>query len=129
MSAKIVNLLYLLGLILCGVIISLCFKGTAYSMEKKDVICESYYGTIEKEYVNEVKAILADLGYRNSGVMLNKIIDEEGGRQYTLSINNRYIKSAEEIETAVMNIWYNGYSIQLGGYSDGSDFRTNISTL
>lgn len=129
MTAKLERILYFLGLVLCGIVISLCFKGTAHSMEKNDAACESYYRTIEAEYIKEVKSALTELGYKNSGVMLNRIVNAEGGREYTLSINNKSIKSSEEIEDTVKNIWYNSYSIQLGGYSNGSDFRTNISAL
>lgn len=123
------NLLFVLGMVMCIAVIAFCIKGTAYSMEKSDDAFASYYRALEKQYIEEVNTTLSGMGYKNSGVMLTKTIDENKERSYTLSINNKMIKSPEEIAEVMEEIWYNNYSSQIGGYSDGSNIRTNISTF
>lgn len=76
--------------------IALCIKGTVCSMDRGERgrrAAEAYCQEAEREYVVKVKRLLSDRGYENAGVMLTKVYREEGGRDYTLSINHRRFKN------------------------------------
>ena len=95
------NIIFFATAVLLVVLISLCIKGTAHSMEKSEGAdeMESYYRSVEKEYVSSVKEVLKDFGLENSGVMLTKTIDAEGARTYVLSINHRRLKEGTSFDT------------------------------
>lgn len=81
--------------------ISLLIKGTVHGMESKDSTraMESYYRSVEKEYVDSIKECLNHEGFNNAGVMLTKIIDADGNREYTLTINHhRFAKEMSNDE-------------------------------
>ncbi|MDE5907785.1 MAG: hypothetical protein K2H52_03430 [Lachnospiraceae bacterium] len=52
---------------------------------------EQYYSTLEQEYVSEICNLLEERGYRNSGVTMNRVLQEDGSRQYTVTIHHRRI--------------------------------------
>lgn len=56
------------------------------------------YHEMEAEYLKETKEILSEAGYKNSGVNMTKIIDEEGRRTYTVRIHNRRIDALKDAE-------------------------------
>lgn len=56
------------------------------------------YHEMEAEYLKETKEILSEAGYKNSGVNMTKIIDEEGMRTYTVRIHNRRIDALKDAE-------------------------------
>lgn len=97
-SLGIAGRLLIRGLIViaASVGIALCIKGTVCSMDRGERgrrAAEAYCKEAEREYVVKVKRLLSDRGYANAGVMLTKVYTEEGGRDYTLSINHRRFKS------------------------------------
>lgn len=61
---------------------------------------ESFYQDLEKEYVKEVRAYLNEQGFENSGVTLTRVVDEQGKREYSLTLHHKYLDSlsAEEID-------------------------------
>lgn len=66
-----------------------CVSGTVQSQSRHAAEEEErYYKEMEEIYVSEIRAFLADAGYRDSGIMMTKIIDEEGGRDYTVTIHH-----------------------------------------
>ena len=95
------NIIFFATAFLLIVLISLCIKGTAHSMEKSEGAdeMESYYRSVEKEYVSSVKEVLKDFGLENSGVMLTKTVDASGTRSYVLSINHRRLKEGTSFDT------------------------------
>ena len=58
---------------------------------------EAYYQVLEKEYLTEVRGYLNDEGLVNSGVMITRVVEEDGGREYMVTIHhNRLDKFSEE---------------------------------
>ncbi len=49
---------------------------------------EVYYEQLEREYIGQVRCFLSERGYRNSGVTLGRIVDNEGHRSYTVLIHH-----------------------------------------
>ena len=64
----------------------------------KERMDESGYKQVEKEYVTQVKSYLQKEGYENSGVILTKVIYEDGSREYTLSVHHKRILKLSEFE-------------------------------
>jgi len=56
---------------------------------RKQAMTEESYKEFERKYRDDVKAYLNDLGFKNSGIMLTKVIDENGKRTYTLEIHHK----------------------------------------
>ena len=48
--------------------------------------------------LNETKAYLTELGYKNSGVTLTRVVDESGRREYTFTIHHGKIDRMSEEE-------------------------------
>ncbi len=71
------------------IVISLCISFTAISQEKSAKMAETkYYRVRQQEYVQNIREFLAEEGYRNSGVTMTEIVDEEGIRSYTVTIHH-----------------------------------------
>ena len=98
--------LFILATVILVILISLLFKGTVHSMPKSSQTdsMEKYYISLEKEYVSNVKMNLAKAGYNNAGVMLTKVISDDGSREYTLSINHKKLSSVETGSVSVEDI-------------------------
>lgn len=97
------------GMIIIGltVLIVLTVAKTAecqsYAAEQNN---EAYYVLLEKEYVEQVRNYLNEAGYSNSGVMLTRVINEEGEREYTMAIHHRRMEklSGEEKEELIQQL-------------------------
>lgn len=75
-------------------VILLSTSQTVMSKEKADLrSIKQYYAVKEQEYVSEIKAVLSEMGYSNSGVTLRRVSDEEGNRIYTIMIHHQRIDS------------------------------------
>lgn len=58
---------------------------------------EAYYRVLEKEYLTEVRGYLNDEGLINCGVMITRVVKEDGSREYTVTIHHsRLDKFSEE---------------------------------
>lgn len=83
---------YLMVTLLLIFITVFCTTGTVMGMEKgKDGVDETYYRQAEKEYVQQVKRLLTEEGFENSGVALTKVLYENGSREYTLQVHHKHI--------------------------------------
>lgn len=100
------DLLFFVFTIILIVLISLLFKGTVYSMPKSASaeLDEKYFISIEKQYVSEIKDALADEGYLNAGVMLTKIVDADGNREYTLCVNHKKLSDDAKNKNIVASV-------------------------
>ncbi|MBO5055118.1 MAG: hypothetical protein J6C64_02025 [Lachnospiraceae bacterium] len=66
-----------------------CISGTVQSQSRYAAEAEEkYYKEMEEIYAGEIRAFLEEAGYRNSGIMMTRIIDEEGERSYTVTIHH-----------------------------------------
>ena len=59
---------------------------------------EAFYLEKEEELVAETRAFLKKEGYENSGVMLTRVVDADGGRQYTMTVHHGRINALGEAE-------------------------------
>lgn len=80
-------------------VIALSITGTVMSHDGRDLkIQEKYYKEMEQEYVQQIRWFLTDSGYENSGVMLTHVVNEDGSREYTVTIHNEKITALSEKE-------------------------------
>lgn len=67
-----------------------CISGTVISQSKHaDRIEARYYREMEQNYVKEVRSLLAEQGYVNSGVTMTGVIYEDGQRDYTVILHHK----------------------------------------
>ena len=70
-------------------VIAFCISGTVLSQSSHESrIEEKYYREMEKIYVQEIRDLLTDQGYENSGITMTHVIDENGMRTYTVTIHH-----------------------------------------
>lgn len=68
---------------------ALCVSGTVLSQSgHASEAEEKYYKEMEEIYADEIRTLFEEAGYRNSGIMMTRIIDEEGQRSYTVTIHH-----------------------------------------
>ena len=93
------NVLMVMMMIAAMIVICFCVTGTVYSKEKQSrKEQEQYYRSVEAAYLSEVREWLGENGYENSGVTMTKVIEEDGSREYTLSVHHHKISNLEEGE-------------------------------
>ena len=104
LSRFMIATLFLIGVIVFSV------TGTVVSHSNKNLeIQEKYYQEMEREYVQQVRGYLNELGYVNSGVMLTHVVNEDGSRQYTVTVHNERLEKLSqqerrEISEAILDI-------------------------
>lgn len=80
-------------------VIAFCISGTVISQSgQASRIEEKYYREMEAAYVREVRSLLTDRGYENSGITMTHVTDEEGVRTYTVTIHHGKIDKLSEAE-------------------------------
>ncbi len=57
---------------------------------------ERYYRELETEMVKDVRQMLNSKGYDNSGISLTRVVNEDGSREYTLTIHHKKITQLSE---------------------------------
>ncbi len=78
--------------IVLALVIAFGISGTVIGQSKGcDRDRERYYRTAEQEYVQEIRNLLEEKGYCNSGITMNRVIEEDGTREYTITIHHRRI--------------------------------------
>lgn len=67
---------------------------------------EEAFAELEKDYVDTTREYLEGKGYRNSGVALTRVVDENGERSYEMVLHHRnlYKLSTEEQEKLMEEI-------------------------
>lgn len=81
------------------------FCCTSVVMSRTDVSVqelEGYYRQLEKGLVEDARLFLYEKGFADSGVMLTRVIDESGSRQYTLTVHHGRITRMDEEERQVL---------------------------
>lgn len=69
-----------------AVMIGLTARTVSGKEQKPETLTADVYESMETEYLSEVKAVLTQNHYRNSGVNMTKVIDGEENRTYTIEI-------------------------------------------
>ncbi|MCM1174085.1 MAG: hypothetical protein NC341_03435 [Blautia sp.] len=84
------NLSFGIMVILSVLVVSFCMTETVMSQSRADRGRErQYYAGMEKEYYAGMRELLTEKGYRNSGITIRWVSEEEGGRSYTVMIHHR----------------------------------------
>ena len=88
--------------VLLIVVLAFAVKGTVTSREYgQDTKDRAVLKQLEQEYIAEVKSLLANSGYENSGVMLN-YVKEGDVMYYTITVHHDGISVLNEAEKSVL---------------------------
>ncbi len=83
---------------------------------------EAYYEQLEREYIGRVQQFLEEQGYRNSGVMLNRVVDSDGQRSYKMLVHHGALERLkEEAQAEVL-----GQIEAMGFYVPGCSFTAQM---
>lgn len=97
------NMVFVVTTIALIMVILFCTSQTVMSQEKADMRSQKqYYAAMEQEYLAELKQLLADSGYNNSGVTIRWVSDETGNRNYTVMIHHKKISHLSIQEQEVL---------------------------
>ena len=82
------------------VMIGTLFLSMAVLSQSREAVREQkeYYKTLEQEYVKRMSEFLEEQGYANSGITMNRVIEEDGTLQYTVTIHHRRIEQLDDIQ-------------------------------
>ena len=85
---------------MCLVLISaFCVTKTVQSQSNAEQLeIEQHYRVQEEQLVEDIRSYLNESGFRNSGVMLTRVVAEDGQRQYTISIHHDKISKLEAVQ-------------------------------
>ena len=93
------NLLFVAATIILVLITAFCIAGTVMSKgDMTDRELEGYYRQVEKELLGQTREQLEEMGYKNSGITLTRVVDAEGNREYTFTIHHRRIDALSDVE-------------------------------
>lgn len=68
---------------------ALCFAGTVESRTTLDgAESEGYYRQQEERLVSRARSFLEEQGFAYSGVMLTRVVEPDGSREYTLTVHH-----------------------------------------
>lgn len=85
-------------------IIVFCIKGTVLSRENNEHDRENrYYGVLEQEYLDKLRQLLEEEGFRNCGVNIRWVTDGDGSREYTVHLNHRKLNRMSEKDKMVLS--------------------------
>lgn len=68
-------------------------QSSSNSKEQKE-----YYKTLEHEYIDSMRDFLEEQGYVDSGITMNRVIDEDGSMAYTVMIHHRRISALDSLQ-------------------------------
>ena len=93
---------FFVGTLIVVVLLALGIKGTVVSREYgQDRTDRAVLRALEQEYISEVKTLLTNSGYENSGVMLNYVKDGDT-LYYTITVHHDAITTLTDAEKSVL---------------------------
>lgn len=93
------EVLFVIFTFVVSMVIAFFISGTVVSRaDGKVTVDEESFPILEEEYVEEIKGLLDDLGYENSGVNLTMVADGEGNRSYQVKLHHKRINRLSEEE-------------------------------
>ena len=93
------EVLFVIFTFVVSMVIAFFISGTVVSQaDGKVTVDEESLPILEEEYVEEIKGLLDDLGYENSGVNLTMVADGEGNRSYQVKLHHKRINRLSEEE-------------------------------
>ena len=63
---------------------------------------EEYYLAKEQELTKDVRELLAVQGYENSGVMVTRVVEDDGSRRYTIAVHHKRIELLDDKEREML---------------------------
>lgn len=79
--------------ILLVLIILFCVKGTVMSRDSGGYERQNkYYAVLEQEYLEKTRRLLNEEGFSNCGINLRWVANEEGSREYTVTLHHRRLE-------------------------------------
>lgn len=97
-TARHISFTMLVSLLLLFVII-FCISGTVVSQSKNGSKVEAkYYRELEQTYVAEVRSFFEERGYEHCGITMTRVIEEDGGRDYTVVVHHKKLERLSEGE-------------------------------
>ncbi|MCX4305535.1 MAG: hypothetical protein OSJ69_07000 [Acetatifactor sp.] len=85
---------------------------------------ENHYMTLERQLVQDTRDYLELRGFSHSGVMLNRVVDADGSREYTVTIHHRAIDRMPEQERMELAAALGELAFELEDGSFGYEFLT-----
>lgn len=86
-------------IVMLAAMIIFCISGTVRCLDKKlNRTEELSYRILEREYESELRGLLEEKGYCNSGVTMSSIVQEDGVRSYTVAIHHKKIEALGHVE-------------------------------
>lgn len=99
--AELAGLMVITALLV--LVIAFCVTKTVFSQDRvSERQWENYCRVQEKEMVQQVRTYLNENGYKNSGVMLTRIVDESGKCEYTLTVHHGKIDKLDDDERELL---------------------------
>lgn len=93
------NLIFILGAgLLAAIAISfmvMTIKGYASNGNRE---IQLYYDELESDYLKDMKEVLVEEGYIDSGITMTKIMNADGSRDYKIQIHNKSLNNISDIE-------------------------------
>ena len=86
------------------VLVAALFAGCT-AMSRTDIGArelEDYYLTKEQALTKDVRELLAMQGYENSGVMVTRVVEEDGSRLYTIAVHHKRIELLDDKEREML---------------------------
>lgn len=93
------------------------------AMDTKEL--ESYYRAKEREMVQKTSAFLQEAGFKNSGITLTRVVDNEGNRQYTMTIHHGKIDKMDEKERESLKCELSAFAFSAENCSFSHTFLIN----
>lgn len=92
---------FLITTVLLMAVICFCFSATVYSQSQERAMAADKNGIDkqEQEFLQAIRTVMADYGCKDSGITMTKIYTEDGGRNYRVLVNHRYLSYMKESET------------------------------
>lgn len=85
--------------ILLALIILFCTKGTMLSMGDEERARENrHYLDLEQEYVRSAREFLNAQGLDNCGVMMTRVTNRDGTREYTVRVHHRKLEGMAGVD-------------------------------
>lgn len=103
-------------LTMCLVLVSaFCITKTVQSQTNVEQIeMEQYYREREEQLVHEVRTYLNEAGYKNSGVMLTRVVTADGWREYTISVHHDKINKMDMEKKEELRKQLSGFRFSAG---------------
>lgn len=87
--AGITALLMMAGVLLLSM--AALSQGRKSAREQKE-----YYKAMEQEYMEQMRSLLEEEGYLNSGITMNRVIDEDESLSYVVTIHHKGISGLDD---------------------------------